>query len=306
MKIAVLKSGAIGDLLLITPAVRSLRDFYPHAVIDVFCPYEYSHVLAANPSVTNIRTFSMTRIHSLSGRFGEAVKIISMLKGYDVSLTLNTDRRWQALPLLAGIKNRICVKSRGHRADDCLKAVSALTGQQTDMSGYVFVPDQSDIDVPTEKYIAIAPGGGHNVKMSSPQKIWDKYPQLIEMILQRTELSVVILGDSRDTLPLTGNRIYDRTGITTLSDCYRLIANAERFIGNDSGLTHLAACTKTPITALYGPTDPAHTAPKNAAVIASGLPCSPCETRGCFSCPENRCMRRISVDGVFNTLKEFD
>ncbi|MGE4319733.1 MAG: glycosyltransferase family 9 protein [Deferribacterales bacterium] len=302
MKIAVLKSGAIGDLILITPALTALRHFYPDADIDVLCPAEYSYVLARNPHITNIRTFSMTRIHSPYARFPETVRIISMLRGYDASVTLNTDRRWQTLARLAGIKKRADIKPEGHRADDCVRAVSELTGAPAYRTGYVFVPETSDIALPAEKYIAIAPGGGHNIKMSSPQKIWDKYPELINRILQNTGFSVVLLGDKHDSLPVIGSRIYDMTGRTTLSDCHRLIKNAERFIGNDSGLMHLAACTGTPITAIFGATNPAHTAPESAVVISSSLPCSPCETKGRFLCSENRCMRAVSVDDVFLIL----
>ncbi len=45
------------------------------------------------------------------------------------------------------------------------------------------------------------------------------------------------------------------------------LAGAQAFVGNDSGITHLAAAVGTPVVALFGPTDPRVWAPRGARVI---------------------------------------
>jgi ADP-heptose:LPS heptosyltransferase len=58
-------------------------------------------------------------------------------------------------------------------------------------------------------------------------------------------------------------------GAVRIDDLYRLacwISQARLYVGNDSGITHLAAATGVPVLALFGPTDPAVWAPRGANV----------------------------------------
>ena len=58
-------------------------------------------------------------------------------------------------------------------------------------------------------------------------------------------------------------------------DLYRLacrLARARLYIGNDSGITHLAAAAGTRVLALFGPTDPARWAPRGESVEILGTP----------------------------------
>jgi len=59
------------------------------------------------------------------------------------------------------------------------------------------------------------------------------------------------------------------TGAMHIDDLYELacwLASARLYIGNDSGVTHLAAAVATPVLALFGPTDPEVWAPRGANV----------------------------------------
>jgi hypothetical protein len=54
-------------------------------------------------------------------------------------------------------------------------------------------------------------------------------------------------------------------GAARIDDLYELacwLAKARMYIGNDSGITHLAAAVGTPVLALFGPTDPEVWAPR--------------------------------------------
>ena len=58
-------------------------------------------------------------------------------------------------------------------------------------------------------------------------------------------------------------------GAVRIDDLYELacwLASAQLYIGNDSGITHLAAAVGTPVLALFGPTDPAVWAPRGPNV----------------------------------------
>jgi hypothetical protein len=58
-------------------------------------------------------------------------------------------------------------------------------------------------------------------------------------------------------------------GAVRIDDLYELgcwLARARLYVGNDSGITHLAAAVGTPVLALFGPSDPAIWAPRGANV----------------------------------------
>jgi ADP-heptose:LPS heptosyltransferase len=54
--------------------------------------------------------------------------------------------------------------------------------------------------------------------------------------------------------------------IENLSELAKRLASARVFVGNDSGISHLAAAVGTPVVALFGPTDPRVWAPRGPMV----------------------------------------
>lgn len=82
-----------------------------------------------------------------------------------------------------------------------------------------------------------------------------------------------------------------------------LTARASVYIGGDSGPLHVAATTRTPIVALFGPTLPERSMPwRDArwfaeAVDAGPLPCRPCRQRTCEP-GDFRCLTRIGPERV--------
>ena len=84
--------------------------------------------------------------------------------------------------------------------------------------------------------------------------------------------------------PAGGPGVVDLVGRTTLLRVVALLRGCALYVGNDSGLMHLAAALGTPTVGLFGSTDPAWTAPRGrrvACVAASGFRCSPCYLRRC-------------------------
>ncbi len=68
-------------------------------------------------------------------------------------------------------------------------------------------------------------------------------------------------------------------------------------VSGDTGVAHLAAALGTPVVALFGPTDPALTAPLGGvAVVRHPVPCAPCFYRACPI--DHPCMRGILAETV--------
>lgn len=104
-----------------------------------------------------------------------------------------------------------------------------------------------------------------------------------------------------------GPGVVDLTGRTDLAQVAGLLRAASVFVGNDSGLMHLAAALGTPTLGLFGSTDPAWTAPRGrraAALAVRGFACSPCHRR---TCPEPRfCMETLAPADVLAAALELE
>jgi len=93
--------------------------------------------------------------------------------------------------------------------------------------------------------------------------------------------------------------LIDLVGATSLREAVSLVRSAELFVGNDSGLMHVAAACGTPTIGLFGSSSPAWTGPRGVrvrALAAEGFPCHPCFRR---TCPEPTfCLATIGADRV--------
>lgn len=79
-----------------------------------------------------------------------------------------------------------------------------------------------------------------------------------------------------------------------------LLSEIDALVSGDTGVAHLAAALGTRVVTLFGPTDPALTAPRGAAaaLLAHPVPCSPCFYRACPI--EHPCLRGIEPAAVLD------
>ena len=157
-----------------------------------------------------------------------------------------------------------------------------------------------------EEYIALAPF------TTRPQKHWpiNHWKQLICMIRQYTDISIVILGgpsDSCEAESLTFNEsdVYSLAGHVSLATSAVAVKQSKAFIGVDTGLTHMAVAYLRPTVALFGSTCPyTYTGNDNTHVLYKNVVCAPCKRKptckGAFNC-----MVLISPTDVFNKVKEY-
>jgi ADP-heptose:LPS heptosyltransferase len=152
----------------------------------------------------------------------------------------------------------------------------------------------------TARTVAIAPGCKSG-EMTA--KRWPYFPQLAERFAD-----VAIVGTSDDLRPHDG-RIWQfphhaRLFIDRLSlrETAEVLASAAVAVGNDSGLSHVAAAVGTPTVMLFGPTPHCSLgalAP-NVKVLRTGLACEPCwfsaRLRACTA--QIHCLHQLTVDTV--------
>jgi lipopolysaccharide heptosyltransferase II len=93
-------------------------------------------------------------------------------------------------------------------------------------------------------------------------------------------------------------------GRTNLMQLAALIGRCRVFVTGDSAPLHVAAAMKTPVVALFGPTDARRHMPpcRDAVVLAKG-PHAPCYKPVCRT-KEHRCMKAIEVGNILNAVRE--
>lgn len=166
--------------------------------------------------------------------------------------------------------------------------------------------------------VAIYPGSKFNWAM----KRWDKYDELANKFEH-----VAIVGTKQD-IHSHGNPTWIKKPWSwdkkvefvsgSLKEMAYFLSKCKMFIGNDGGLSHIAAATGIPTFVLFGPSSYIKNKPfaKNAHVIAIDLPCRPCQFRADekgqqifdgnkFGCPQNmKCMKEMSSNYVYQKISE--
>ncbi|HEX2241922.1 MAG TPA: glycosyltransferase family 9 protein [Gammaproteobacteria bacterium] len=91
-----------------------------------------------------------------------------------------------------------------------------------------------------------------------------------------------------------------------LAQAAALLSASNLFVGNDSGITHLAAAAGAPSIAIFGPSDPRQWAPRgpNVSVFRLSVPCSPCETAAMKACPHRQCLVEFSPLNLIEHLEK--
>jgi ADP-heptose:LPS heptosyltransferase len=153
---------------------------------------------------------------------------------------------------------------------------------------------------------AIHPGSG------SPHKNWplERFLDVAQGLLAGKKAQpIFILGPvEQETAPGTVKMIETR-GFPILSNMTlpvlaAVLNHCAGYIGNDSGVSHLAAALGLPTVVLFGPTDPLFWGPKgeNVRILSASLPCSPCTENVKRSCTEKTCLTDLTVQQVLDAI----
>jgi ADP-heptose:LPS heptosyltransferase len=152
-----------------------------------------------------------------------------------------------------------------------------------------------------------------------PLRRWEaeRYVELAGRILaEHEDVFVAFTGapsEAKDVEPLVRAvnhpRCFSMAGKTTVRQLLILYTLAEVLVSNDSGPAHFAALTDVAVVTLFGPEVPrlwGALGPRSH-IIWLALPCSPClsayNNRLAVECRNNLCMKGITVDRVYETVR---
>ena len=247
MRRLVIRPGAIGDFIVSLPALECLRT-------------DYLEVWTATPNVPLVRFADAVRSIAstgldLLGIADPPPHVIAELRRFDSIVSWYGANRPEFRDLVRSLDLPFtffpALPPQGapmHATDFYLDQVSALKECSADP-----IP-RIRCDVAREDFAVIHPFSG------SPRKNWplENFRLLARGLERRMPVHWCAGADDP---PLSGARRID--------DLYALacwLAQASLYIGNDSGITHLAAAVGTPVLAIFGPTDPSVWAPRGKHV----------------------------------------
>jgi heptosyltransferase II len=149
---------------------------------------------------------------------------------------------------------------------DAMIAIAKLAGGITDTKGIEVFWDQR-IEPKWEKIffpfgnkplVGINPGGDRENKRWNP----DKFATVGQRLIEEFNVRVILLGGPTDRKIASyiaeriSSDVTDLSGMIPIDELPFIISRFDLLITNDSGPMHIAAATKTPLVALFGPEDP--------------------------------------------------
>lgn len=330
---------ALGDMILVLPALRAVRDSCPDAQIHYLLDKPLEPLFSEEPSID--RVIVLPRENGQKSRKMEGLLRYSRFlwklrkEGYDLAIDLFTrGPRSRVIVFSSGAARRLGIRDHVHFPDrwvytDQVRIPNSLN-QLFDQTSYMvgrlgFFPNN---DLPEltvhphnlekaeallgafpagrrQGFLAIFPGSG------LPNKNWpvQNFRKLMLRILER-DVWIVVLGGPLDEgpfgqlkklFPEPDPRIswIRQSDLTVLKGILSLSRGA---VGNDSGPLHMAQAVGKPVVVLFGPGDHVSYRPFRGTPVRTGLACSPCQSF-VKDCPDNQCMKRISVDQVFDALE---
>ncbi len=338
-KILVRSTNWIGDAIMTTPAVRSIRENFPDAEITLLALPWVADVFSASPRVDHIFVYEKNGRHQgLRGKLTLASDLRK--KQYDATILLqnafeaalittlaripirggySTDGR--GILLTHGIKKHpdIGLKHQVHYYQEMLAGLG-LTPGKDQLELFLAPAVKQSAEQGLQRYfsrqgrvpvVGLNPGAAYG-----PAKRWpaEKFSRLAQLVCAQTDALLLIFGTDADREAAShiaaavpehaAERILDLTGKTDLATAMAYIARCDAFVTNDSGLMHVAAALQTPTVAIFGSTDHVATGPYSdrAQVIRKPMACSPCKKT---HCPQDhfQCMEQIQAQEVFSTMQ---
>ena len=276
----VLRGGAIGDFVLTLPALRALRERWPDAHIELLgYPHVANLALACGlvDHVDSLDRAGMARFFSLIPSFSE--EQIEYIRSFDLIVSFLHDPGGVVQENLraAGARQVIYgspLVERGHAVDHLVKPLETLalyvSGENPRLEITATIRKQGASWLAARgletNAVAIHPGSG------SPKKNWpvDRFAELARKLAAGGIAGPFFTWGEADektagTLQLTAGDIPFLTNCT-LVELAAVFANCRAYVGNDSGITHIAAALGIPVVALFGPSDPDRWGPRGPNV----------------------------------------
>jgi heptosyltransferase-3 len=330
--VLVVRLRSIGDTVLTTPSLYALKRFLPHARLDILLEDWVAPVLEGFEHVDNI---IMLKRGSTAARAGVARQIRAAR--YDVAYNLHGGTTATLLTRASGARHRVGYSSYqyGRLHNHLAPSSSTLWGrdqthsveQQLALLGWTGVPvtdrpathlavtgqaaesisarlSTAGLDE-TTPFAVIHPAAAFDTK----QWATERFARVAESLASRG-LAIVAITASTEAHVADSLKQHTTAPVVAFTDLIlpevtALLSRALLFVGNDSGIAHMAAAVGAPSVVIFGSSNTAHWRPWAKApgeVVVEEMECQPCHGYFCEKFDQPECIKRVPVERVLGSI----
>jgi heptosyltransferase-3 len=343
-RILVVALRRLGDVLLTTPLIRSLKQAFPDAAIEALVFAGTEGILAGNPDLVGVITMAPR-----AGTGGFALAR-ALWRRYDLAVSTQSGDRPTLLAWIAGRVSSGPVAPKGGTAwlkRMALDFPAATNGARhrveevLDLATALEIPAARELVCPSGPVRPdLRPKGDYAVIHAGPMFRYKRWTvggwRALAASLTERGLAVVATGGpgledrrySEEVWTRGGHNapvVRRLDGVLTWPELAGVIGGARVYIGPDTSVTHLAAATGAMTVALYGPTDPRRFGPwpvgepggawqaagtiqhrGNVWLVQNPLSCLPCQNEGCERRIDSysRCLDQLSPRQVLTAVDQ--
>ena len=329
----------LGDVLLTTPLIHSIKRAYPDAAIEALVFAGTEGILAGNPELAGVIAMrqrqgagaSLALLRAAGAALRPRAVGPARRPADDARLGRRTAKRGRAR------SERIIGLTQTLGAQPVMRDRSARSTafcRRSASPNLLGIPALPEIVCPAGAVqFGLLPSQPYAVVHAAPMftyKRWriDGWRQLVAALRARG-LATIVTGGTADHAYL--DEVWRECDVTRLDgkltwpELAALIGGARVYIGPDTAVTHLAAAKATQTVALYGPTISAHLGAMagrrptawwaaagtiqhrgNVWLVQNPLPCLPCQLEGCERCIDShsQCLDELTVSQVMAAVDQ--
>ncbi len=329
-RILVIRFSSIGDIVLATSALTTIRSSFPNGHITFMTLHPFESLLEYHhhiDSIIPLRKTSSILYHIQVGKFIKKNE-------YDIVFDLHNSLRSRLIGIFLNQKVIRLRKPRWKRwllfyfySNKFLENFNSRLMYHQHL-GKIWkegdqIPNTSLIVTEMEKKLArkyIKKSGiSKNYVVMIPgaawiQKQWssNKFAGLANSLKEMKKLDTVLIGSAKDYICFDIEKevpeVLNLAGKTDLRQALAFLSNAKRVIGGDTGLVHAAEALNVPVSMILGPTSRETgggvSLIESREIAVKNLWCRPCSQNGSRKCYRSKqiCMELITEDQVYDTV----
>lgn len=338
-RILVINLMHIGDLLLVTPVLRTLRTNFPAAHVALLADAKLADLVRLNQNLSELITIDKKGHHDKLLNYLRFIGGIRQQK-FDLVINLHKNERASFIAALSGAKKIVGYSTPGpglffdkvienrkrekHQVEahfDVLRETLGITN--IDDRGIEMWLDETAEKSAERIWQQAFPANprviGLNIGASWPTKRWPKeyFAELADRLIDQG-FGIAYFGGPMDVeivdqaINLMKHKNHPQvvrcTGKVTLMELAALLKKCRVFVTNDSGPMHIAVAMHVPLVSMFGASPVQGFWPYNdtSIVLKTPLPCHPCYEHSC-KLGTLECMHAITVDEVLeHTVRQVE
>jgi len=326
--ILIIRMSSIGDIVLSTSFLQSVKTQFPDHKIDFLIKSEFAEMMNHHPAIDNLIIFDKKT------GFKGLIALGKMLRSNDYNMVYDIHSVFRTRVLSFFLRNRFFRQIKkprlrrfllfyGHqnffeKSFSHIKMYHSLLEKTDSFPETKLYLSNQEIEETKDylsknnigkNYIAIVPGAAWS------QKQWsiENYNNLMIRLMRSFDATIVILGAKNDIICdqiVKHDRVINLKDKTTLRMAMGILHFSQHTIGSDTGLLHISESLGTPVTMILGPTSQETGAktvlPESKMIENKSLWCRPCSQNGSRPCyrKEQYCMSEIDSEKVFEHVNQ--